>query len=271
MTATPPVALVTGASSGIGKAATLTLSDAGFLVIGTSRDVSRVTPRKRVTFLDLDVTSDESVTHVVRQVIERFGRIDVLVNNAGIGASGAAEEISVAQAQTVFDVNVFGLMRMTTAVLPHMRAQGSGRIINVSSVAGFVPNPFMAVYVSTKHAVEGYSESLDHEVREHGVRVLRVQPGPVNTPFGANLVQADSPLPAYAHRRRIFEDVMMETMRKGDDPAAVAKVIASAATDPKPKLRYLVGSTAGRVAALRRVVPARTFDKGIRKLNRMTD
>ena len=270
MTTSWPVALVTGASSGIGKAATLALSDAGFRVIGTSRDSSRGTPGNGVTFLDLDVTSDESVTSVVEQVIARFGRLDILVNNAGIGANGAAEEISVAQAQNVFDVNVFGLMRMTKAVLPHMRAQGSGRIINVSSVGGFVPNPFMAVYVSTKHAVEGYSESLDHEVREHGVRVLRVQPGPINTPFDANMVQADTPLPVYADRRRVFEAVMTKTMRGGDDPAVVATVIAAAATDPKPKLRYLAGSTAGRIAALRRIVPARTFDKSIRRLNRMT-
>ncbi|HXT44093.1 MAG TPA: oxidoreductase [Pseudonocardiaceae bacterium] len=270
MTAPRPVALVTGASSGIGKAATLALADAGFRVIGTSRHTSRVAPGDGVTLLDLDVTSDESVSSVVGQVIARFGRLDVLVNNAGVGANGAAEEISVAQAQGVFDVNVFGLMRMTRAVLPHMRAQRSGRIINVSSVGGFVPNPFMAVYVATKHAVEGYSESLDHEVREHGVRVLLVEPGPINTPFDANMVQADTPLPVYSRRRRIFEDVMTETMRAGDDPAVVAKVIATAATDPKPKLRYLAGSTAGRVAALRRIVPAQTFDKSIRKLNRMT-
>ncbi|WP_442800065.1 oxidoreductase [Nocardia sp. NBC_01730] len=270
MTATPPVALVTGASSGIGKAATLALSDAGFRVIGTSRNTSRGASGNGVTFLDLDVTSDESVTNVVGRVIARFGRLDVLVNNAGVGANGAAEEISAAQAQRVFDVNVFGLMRMTKAVLPHMRARSSGRIINVSSVAGFVPNPFMAIYVASKHAVEGYSESLDHEVREYGVRVLRVQPGPVNTPFDANMVQADTPLPVYTGRRRVFDEVMAESMRGGDDPAVVAKVIAAAATDPTPKLRYTAGSTAGRVAALRRIVPARAFDKSIRKLNRMT-
>ncbi len=271
MTTSRPVALVTGASSGIGKATTLALVDAGFQVIGTSRDTSRTTPGDGVTFLDLDVTSDESVTSVVKQVIARFGRIDVLVNNAGVGSNGAAEEISVGQAQTVFDVNVLGLMRMTKAVLPHMRARGSGRVINVSSVGGFVPQPFMSVYVSTKHAVEGYSESVDHEVREHGVRVLRVQPGPSNTPFDANVVRADTPLPVYAHRRRVFEDVMTEEMRGGDDPTVVAKVIAAAATDPKPKSRYLAGATAGRVAVLRRVVPARLFDKSIRKLNRMGD
>ncbi|WP_328401021.1 oxidoreductase [Nocardia sp. NBC_00403] len=267
----PQVALVTGASSGIGKATTLTLAHAGFTVIGTSRDTSRIAPGNGVAFLDLDVTSDGSVASVVEQVLERFGRLDVLVNNAGLGINGAAEEISMAQTQSLFDVNVFGLIRMTKAVLPHMRTRGSGRIINVSSVAGFVPNPFMANYVATKHAVEGYSESLDHEVRECGVRVLRVQPGPVNTSFDANQIQADTLLAVYAHRRGVFEDVMRETMRGGEDPADVAKVIATAATDPKPKLRYTAGSTAARVSVLRRIAPARAFDKGVRKLNRMVD
>src|SRR3954468_10499053 len=124
MTATRPVALVTGASSGIGKAAALALAAAAVEVVGTSPKASRVPPHDGVTFLDLDVTSDESVTAVVQRVIERFGRLDVLINNAGIGTAGAAEESSVAQAQNVFDVNVFGVIRMTKAVLPHMRAQG---------------------------------------------------------------------------------------------------------------------------------------------------
>src|SRR5213592_267157 len=133
MKATQPVALVTGASSGIGKATALALVASGFAVVGTSRDASRVTPARGVTLVDLDVTSDESVAAAVGQVIERFGRIDVLVNNAGVGSSGASEESSVAQDQIVFDVNVFGLIRMTKAVLPHMRAQESGRVINMSS------------------------------------------------------------------------------------------------------------------------------------------
>ena len=269
MTATRPVALVTGASSGIGEAATLALATAGFQVVGTSRNTSRVTPGAGVTMLDLDVTSDESVATVVEQVMERFGRLDVLVNNAGLGANGAAEESSVGQAQGLFDVNVFGLMRMTKAVLPHMRAQGRGRIINISSVFGFIPSPFMAVYAASKHAVEGYSESLDHEVREHGVRALLVEPAATNTPFDANLVPADTPLPVYAHQRRVFDEVMASSFRDGDDPAVVAKVIVTAATDQRPKLRYPAGPTAGRVSVLRRVVPARAFDKSIRKLNRM--
>ena len=138
MTTTRPVALVTGASSGIGKEAALALVKAGFDVVGTSRDTSRVTPLQGVTFLDLDVASDTSASATVQQVIKRFGRIDVLVNSAGIGSVGAAEESSIAQAQAVFDINVFGVMRMVKEVLPHMRAQGRGRIVNLSSVQGFI-------------------------------------------------------------------------------------------------------------------------------------
>jgi short-subunit dehydrogenase len=269
MTTARPVALVTGASSGIGKAAALALADAGFQVVGTSRNTSRVTPQHGVTFLDLDVASDDSATTVVQQVIERFGRLDVLVNNAGTGAAGAAEESSVAQTQRIFNVNVFGVIRMTKAVLPHMRAQGRGRIINISSVLGLVPGPYMAVYAATKHAVEGYSESVDHEVREHGVRVLLVEPAYTKTGFDANAVPADAPLPVYAQQRQVFDRVLASAMEGGDDPAIVAKVIVAAATDRKPKLRYTAGPRAGRVSTLRRIVPARAFDRQIRKLNRL--
>src|SRR2546421_2849033 len=219
MTRTQPVALVTGASSGIGKAAAMALVEAGFAVVGTSRNVSALSPVDGVTFVDLDVGSDSSVAAAVARVIEGFGRLDVLVNNAGFGAAGAAEESSVAQAQSVFDVNVFGVIRMMKAVLPHMRAQGEGRIINVSSVLGFVPGPYMAVYTASKHAIEGYSESVDHEVREHGVRVLLVEPGYTKTGFEANAVPADGPLPVYAEQRHIFDGVMAAAMNGGDDPA----------------------------------------------------
>src|SRR5213595_979356 len=217
MTTTKPVALVTGASSGIGKAASLALVEAGFDVIGTSRNASGVTQRDGVTFLELDVTSDESVSAVVRRVIDRFGRLDVLVNNAGTGAAGAAEESSVAQDQRVFDINFFGLIRMTKAVLPHMRARGSGRIINISSVLGLVPAPYMASYAATKHAIEGYSESVDHEVREYGIRVLLVEPAYTRTSFDANAILADEPLPLYERRREVQDVVLAEAIKGGDE------------------------------------------------------
>src|SRR5215211_7229805 len=194
---TERVALVTGASSGIGKAAARALLGAGFTVYGTSRKAAAGDARGGVVFLPLDVTDDVSVAGAVREVLERSGRIDVLVNNAGIGSSGASEESSLAQDRIVFDVNVFGLIRMTKAVLPHMRAQESGRVINMSSVGGFAPQPFMASYVASKHAVEGYSESVDHEVREHGVRILLVEPFNTSTGFDASVVRVENPLPVY--------------------------------------------------------------------------
>ncbi|MFF6787287.1 oxidoreductase [Streptomyces sp. NPDC012510] len=269
MTTNRPVALVTGASSGIGKAAALALVDAGFEVVGTSRRASGDDRRDGVTFLCLDVASDTSVASLVYRVIEKFGRIDVLVNNAGIGSAGAGEERSLAQDQQLFDINVFGLIRMTRAVLPHMRAQGGGRIINISSVLGFVPAPYMAAYAASKHAVEGYSESVDHEVRQHGVRVLLVEPAVTRTAFEANSPQPATPLPVYEQQRQVFERVMGAAMKDGDDPATVAKAIVAAATDPKPRLRYPAGPTAGRVSALRRLVPSRAFDRQIRKLNQL--
>ena len=220
-------------------------------------------------FLDLDVASDESVTSVVKRVIERFGRIDVLINNAGVGAAGAAKEFSLAQAQRLFDVNVFGVIRMTKAVLPHMRAPASGRIINISSVVGFIPQPFMAVYVSSKHALEGYSESLDHEVREQGVRVLLVEPGPTNTGFGANMARRRHPAAALregpAHLRR--PDGGVDQGRRRPRNSRQNDCRGSHRQEPEnPLYRRPI---AGRVSTLRRIVPARAFDKQIRKLNRL--
>ncbi|MEX3100445.1 oxidoreductase [Streptomyces sp. ST1015] len=264
-----PVALVTGASSGIGEATALAFVEAGFEVIGTSRNTAKVTPRAGVTFLDLDVSSDDSVTELVRQVIDRFGRIDVLVNNAGIGSSGATEESSLAQHRRVLDVNVLGVVRMTKAVLPHMRAQGSGRIVNLSSIYGFMPQPYMAAYIASKHAVEGYSESVDHEVREHGVRVLLVEPGGTSTAFEGNLVQPDTPLPVYERQRRTVDRAVAEAVNGGDAPAVVARAVVTAATTRRPRLRTTAGPFARRLSLLRRVAPARVFDQQIRKFNRL--
>jgi short-subunit dehydrogenase len=266
---TKPVALVTGASSGIGEAATIALIAAEYEVIGTSRNSSRVAARDGVTLLDLDVTSDDSVTAAVDHVIGRFGRIDLLVNNAGMGSSGATEESSIAQDQRLFDVNVFGVMRMTKAVLPHMRAQQSGRILNISSIVGLIPAPYLAAYAATKHAIEGFSESLDHEVRQFGIRVLLIEPGWTDTGFETNSVRPDNPLAIYAEQRQIADHIMISAVKDGDDPATVAKVIVAAATAANPKLRYPAGSIAGRVSTLRRLVPARAFDRSLRKRNQL--
>jgi short-subunit dehydrogenase len=265
MTPTRPVALVTGAYSGLGKFAALGLVKAGFDVVGTSRSTDGLVRREGVTFFDLDVKSDDSVALLIKRVLAQFGRIDVLVNNAGMGASGATEENSIAQAQRLFDINVFGVMRMTKAVLPHMRARKSGRIINISSVFGFMPAPYMAAYSATKHAVEGYSESVDHEVREHGIRVLLVEPGGTKTGFDDNTTPPDSPLEVYARQRHTVSQVVAEAVNDGDDPVTVAKAIVATATDPKPKLRYPASARARQLRTMRRFVPARAFDKQLRK------
>jgi NAD(P)-dependent dehydrogenase (short-subunit alcohol dehydrogenase family) len=269
MQPTSPVAIVTGASSGIGRSAASKLVEAGFTVVGTSRRAADAKPIDGVTLLDLDVVSDESVRSLVEEVLERFGRIDVLVNNAGFGAVGAGEESSIDQTKDIFDVNVFGPMRMANAVLPRMRAQRSGRVINVSSLLGRIPAPFSALYAATKHAIEGYSESVDHELREHGVRMLLVEPAYTRTGFETNSLPPDSPLPIYDAQRTIARDVLAAALRTADDPDVVAKVIVAAATDPRPRLRYTAGPTAARVSLLRRLVPTRAFDKQIRSLNRL--
>ena len=161
-------AIVTGASSGIGEATAERFAEAGYRVFGTSRRAASAGQRS-FEMLTLDVTSDQSVEAAVREVVRRAGRIDVLVNNAGFGVAPAgAEESSIEQAQSIFDTNFFGVVRMTRAVVPEMRQQGAGRIINIGSVLGFLPMPYGALYAATKHAVEGYSESLDHELRTTG-------------------------------------------------------------------------------------------------------
>jgi NAD(P)-dependent dehydrogenase (short-subunit alcohol dehydrogenase family) len=263
------VALVTGASAGIGEAAAHALVGAGLTVYGTSRRATAGETRGGVVFLPLDVTDDESIAAAVREVLERSGRIDVLVNNAGVGLAGAAEESSIEQARALFETNVFGSIRMTRAVLPHMREQGSGRIINVSSVLGFLPAPFMALYAATKHAIEGYSESLDHEVRDHGVRALLVEPAYTKTSFDANTVAADEPLPLYARRRQAIDVLNAAAVRAGDEPSVVGEAIVAAATDAHPKLRYPAGTLARRASKLRRYAPPAIFDKQIRKTNQL--
>ena len=268
-TETGRVALVTGASSGIGKAAAGELAAAGFTVYGTSRKAAAGEEREGVRFLPLDVTDDDSVATAVREVIHRSGRIDVLVNNAGLGIAGAAEESSIEQARTLFDTNLFGSIRMTRAVLPQMRKQGGGRVINVSSVLGLVPAPFGALYAATKHAIEGYSESLDHEVREYGVRVLLVEPAYTRTSFDTNAIPADEPLPLYAKRREILDVLLADAIQGGDEPSVVGEAIVVAATDTRPKLRYPAGPLARRVSKLRRYAPSTLFDRQIRKINQL--
>jgi NAD(P)-dependent dehydrogenase (short-subunit alcohol dehydrogenase family) len=258
------VALVTGASSGIGLATAKALRNAGFRVFGTSRRATAEIS-DGITMLACDVTDDESVAKLVEWVLAEASRIDLLVNNAGMGLLGAAEESSTAQAQALFDVNVFGVLRVTNAVLPIMRRQGKGRIVNLSSVQGFIPAPYFALYSSTKHAVEGYSESLDHELRPFGIRVVLVEPAYTRTSFEENLAKPDHLLGIYDAARAGMTATVRKAMEKGDTPEVVAETVLAAATDSAPKRRYAAGKMARQVSLLRRFVPTSAFDKSLRK------
>jgi len=259
------IALVTGASSGIGEATAERLAKAGYRVYGTSRRGAQAGQRS-FKLLSLDVTRDESVAAAVKEMIRLEGRIDLLVNNAGFGVAPAgAEESSIEQARSIFDTNFFGIVRMTRAVLPHMRRQGSGRIINIGSVLGFLPMPYGALYAATKHAVEGYSESLDHELRTRGIRVSVIEPAYTKTQFDANLLEPDSKLDEYREVRADLDKVLKEVMEAGDEPAVVADVVLEAANAVRPKLRYPAGGLAGRLRLLRRFAPTGLVDVGIRK------
>jgi len=259
------VALVTGASSGIGEATALQLSKAGYKVYGTSRRGGKAAQRA-FEMLPLDVTSDESVDAAVGEVIRLEGRIDLLVNNAGFSVAPAgAEESSIEQAQAIFDTNFFGTVRMTRAVVPHMRRQGSGRIINIGSVLGFLPMPYGALYAATKHAIEGYSESLDHELRTRGIRVSVIEPAFTKTQFEANFMEPDTKLDEYREVRAALAERTKVLVEAGDKPSVVADVVLRAALAAHPKRRYTAGGRARGLQFLRKYAPANLMDSGIRR------
>ncbi len=253
------VALVTGATGGIGKAAAQALVKAGFRVFGTSRRAAA--PSSGITMIACDVTSDQSVKQAVSEVLEATGRIDVVVNNAGRSLIGGAEESSIAQSKALFEVNVFGVVRVTNAVLPLMRQQHSGRIINISSVAGFLPGPYTTLYNATKHAIEGYSESLDHELRSFGIHVSLVEPAFTRTGLEENGDQPDLMLNVYDKGRAAMNATWKNGIAAGDPVEAVAVEVVKAATDRAPKIRYNRGKISGRFRLMRRYFPEKTFEK----------
>ena len=260
------VVLVTGASSGIGSATAEYLVNRGYRVFGTARSPQKTATSSGVSLLPLDVTMEASVSRVVQTILDAAGGIDVLVNNAGLGVFGAFEETSIEQAQALFDTNVFGVIRMTKAVLPHMRARRSGLIVNVSSVQGFIPAPYSAIYSSTKHALEGLSESLDHEVRQFGIRVVLVEPAYTRTRFDANSVAAATRLDAYAKERSRVAAAVAANLEVAPEPHAVAEEIARSIESSPHRLRRPVGSQAKLVGRLRRFMPAGAVDRQLRKV-----
>jgi len=259
------VVLITGASSGIGLATAELLQEAGFIVYGTSRQAKNPSKHK-FHLIELDVNQEDSVAQAIKKVIANEGRIDVLVNNAGFAISPAgAEESSMQQAQAIFDTNFFGAVRMTRSVIPHMRENRSGLILNVSSILGVVPMPFSALYSASKHALEGYSESLDHELRSQGIRVSLIEPAYTKTSLGMNLLEADNKVAFYDEARKKLHRQMINSINKSDDPSVVANTILDVIQSQHVVPRYTAGKTAKNLKALRRFAPAKIFDKLIQR------
>lgn len=262
---TSKVVLITGASSGIGLATADLLHDEGFIVYGTSRRASDSSQYK-FHLIELDVNNEDSVNHAIEKVIKNEGRIDVLINNAGFAiAPAGAEESSMQQAQAIFDTNFFGAVRMTRAVLPVMRKQNSGLILNISSVLGLLPMPFGALYSASKHALEGYSESLDHELRTQGIRVSLIEPAYTKTSLGINLLEADAKISAYDHIREKLHHHMIKAINKSDDPDVIAKTILTVINSQNILPRYTSGKTARHLKNLRKFAPVKIFDTLIQR------
>src|SRR5438874_8520651 len=252
MASQKPVALVTGASSGIGQATAELLAAHSFTVFGTSR--TPIQDTRSYTWLPLDVRSDDSVRAAVQSLLAQAGRIDLLVNNAGYVQFGAIEESSIDDAQAQLDTNLFGVMRMLKAVLPVMRQQGSGRIINISSIIGRIASPYGGLYATSKFALEGLSEALSEEVRPFGVSVSLVEPSYVNTPIVSQ--SPTNPLAVYTTGRQAAQQNLIKNGKNGMEPGAVARAILRVATaTTRPRLRYPVGRDGKTVLLLKRLLP----------------
>lgn len=258
------VVLITGVSSGIGRAAALKFAAQGCHVFGTVRNISKAMPIPGVALIQMDIRDEASVERGIQTIVAQAKRIDVLVNSAGVTLLGAMEETAIAEAQTLFDTNLFGLLRTIRTVLPHMRKQRSGRIINVSSVLGFLPAPYMALYSASKHAVEGLSETLDHEVRQFGIRVALVEPSFTRTNLDLNAPQTVARIPDYNKERGIVSQAIQNNVQKAPEPDGVAATIVDAALGSW-KMRHTPKGEASLLARLRRFMPAGPVEKGLRK------
>ena len=258
------VAFITGVSSGIGYAAAALLAERGFRVFGTYRSRRPANLAGAISLQQMDVNVDDSVERTVSAVVADAGRIDVLINNAGYALVGALEETSLTEARDQFDTNFFGTLRVTQQILPIMRRQGFGRIVNVSSILGLIPGPYMGIYTATKHAIEGYTETLDHEVRHFGVRAILVEPSFTNTSILENERTTAARLDIYAEDRAAVERAWDRKVRNGSDPKDVAEAVYHAVAARSPRLRHPVGE-AKTLSLLRRLVPAPMFAQSLRK------
>ena len=259
---------MTGASSGIGEDTARRLQALGYIVYGAARRTDRLQALTAdgIRPLAMDVTDDASMTTGVNRILEETGRIDVLVNNAGYGSYGAIEDVPIDEARRQFEVNVFGLARLTQLVSPHMRAQGSGTIINISSIGGRLTTPLGGWYHATKYAVEALSDALRMELRPFGIDVVVVEPGAIRTAWwsiAADHLEATAEGSAYADQIRAVAGAMRSesNQRRFSPPVVIARTVGKIITSRRPRTRYAVGFMAGPLIAARRVLPDRAFDQ----------
>lgn len=269
-----PVVLLTGASSGIGYDVAPLLVRYGYTVYGAARRVEKIEElaSEGVKALSLDVTDEASMEAAVQQIIDAEGRIDVLINNAGYGSYGAIEDVPIDEARRQFEVNLFGLARLTQLVLPHMRARGSGRILNISSMAGRITSPLGAWYHATKYALEAFSDALRMEVEEFGIDVVIIEPGGIKTPWGlitADHLEESSRNGVYAAQAQRVAANMRKLYSPSSnlsEPKVISNAILRALEARRPKTRYLVGFGAKPSVFLHTVLPDRLFDKVARRI-----
>ncbi|OYN94681.1 short-subunit dehydrogenase [Propionibacteriaceae bacterium ES.041] len=272
---TAKVALVTGASSGIGEIAALQLQQAGFIVYAAARRTERMAGLSRagVRTIALDVTDEASSSAAVDTVLAEQGRIDVLVNNAGYGSYGALEDVPLTAAQAQLDVNVLGLARLIQLVLPAMRSQRSGTIINVSSMGGHFATPLGSWYHASKYAVEGLSDALRLELDRFGIDVVVIEPGSIRSEWGTIAAakvrefSGGGPYAAAAEATaRNLDATSQPGYRFGSEAEVVAAAVVKAATARRPRTRYAVGRGAKPMITLARFLPDRVFDALIKRV-----
>jgi len=260
------VVLITGASSGIGKETALLLIKQGFIVYGAARRLDKMQDLKEagVHLLQMDVTEDASMVKGVHEIIDNEKRIDILVNNAGYGSYGALEDVPMTEAKYQFEVNVFGLARLTQLIIPYMREQKSGKIINISSIAGNFGEPHGTWYHSSKYAVEGLSDCLRMELKQFGINVVVIQPGLIKTEWNniarENLIKVSGHT-AYKDLVNKHAKMLSNADNMGSKPIVIAKVIVKAINSNNPKTRYIAGSGAHPILFLKRILTDKMFDK----------
>jgi NAD(P)-dependent dehydrogenase (short-subunit alcohol dehydrogenase family) len=270
------VAVVTGSSSGIGYETSLTLARSGFFTYATMRNLGKGASIKSVATKEglpirvaqLDVTEDRSINHAVHSIISDVGKIDVLVNNAGYGLNGAFEDLAMEEIKAQFETNLFGVIRVSQAVLPIMRRQKSGIIINISSAAGRFGYPGESAYISTKFAIEGLSESMVYELEPFGIRVVLVEPGPIRTNFADGMVSAkksQDPTSPYGEFMKKLNAVLASIRENASSPDLVAKIVLKALTSENPSLRYLAGKDMETWMEAKRSMSDEEFRKTIKQ------